>query len=78
VPHLYKSELKSIKALVFLIKRTEELRDKYLKQNRPDQAAEAQEQLQQLKLSLFEILFAEKYSVEIKEDNSLVFRNTKP
>jgi beta-lactamase superfamily II metal-dependent hydrolase len=66
------SEGQRIKAIVFTYKSTEQIRDKHIQDENFELAAEAQQQLKELKQSLFEILLSDRYMVDQKEDNSIV------
>jgi len=63
------SECQHIKAIVFTYKSTEQIRDQYIQEEKFEQAAEAQQQLRELKQTLFEILLADRYYIEQRDDN---------
>ena len=45
------------------------MRDEYIKQEKFELAAEAQQQLRELKQSLFDILLSDRYNLNQREDN---------
>ena len=63
------SECQHIKAIVFTYKSTERMRDEYIKEEKFELAAEAQQQLRELKQSLFDILLSDRYNLNQREDN---------
>ena len=69
-------ECQDIKAIVFLIKSTEEMRDKYIHQEKFEEAADWQEQIKHLKASLFNILISDKFSVDQNPDGSIILKGT--
>lgn len=71
------SECQRIKAIVFTYKSTEQMRDSYIEQEQFELAAEAQQQLRELKQSLFDILISDRYTIEQQEDNSIIIHAMK-
>lgn len=53
------------------------MRDSYIEQEQFELAAEAQQQLRELKQSLFDILISDRYTIEQQEDNSIIIHAMK-
>lgn len=66
------SECQQIKAIVFTYKTTETLRNRHIDEEQFELAAEAQQQLKELKQSLFEILLSDRYVIEQTEDHAIM------
>jgi hypothetical protein len=71
-----KTECQDIKAIVFLIKSTELVRDRYIRKEQYELAAEAQEQIKELKESLFSILLADKFTITQQADGAIMIRGS--
>jgi hypothetical protein len=71
------SEGQRIKAIVFLFKSTEKMRDQYIEEENFELAAESRQQLKELKQSLFEILLSDRYAIDQAEDNSIIISASK-
>ena len=66
------SECQRIKAIVFLLKSTQQMKEKYVAEDKFELAAETQQQLKELKQTLFEILMSDRYMIDQREDLTLV------
>lgn len=71
------SECQRIKAIVFLLKSTQQLKEKYVAEDKFELAAEMQQQIKELKQTLFEILLSDRYMIDQREDLSLVITLSK-
>lgn len=66
------SECQQIKTIVFTYKTTEALRNSYIDEEQFELAAEAQQQLKELKQSLFDILLSDRYVINQTEDHAII------
>jgi spermidine/putrescine-binding protein len=71
-----RTECQEIKAIVFLIKSTEQERDRHIKYEQYELAAEAQEQLKQLKQTLFDILLKDRFTVSQMNDGTILIKSS--
>lgn len=71
------SESQRIKAIIFLLKSTQQLKEQYIAEEKFELAAETQQQVAELKQSLFEILLSDRYQVDQRDDLSLVITMVK-
>jgi hypothetical protein len=69
-----RSEKEDIKALVFMYRSTQQLRDGHIKDEQFELAAEAQEQMRVIKQTLFQILLADRFMLEQAEDASIIIK----
>ena len=68
------SECQHIKAIIFTYKSTIQMRDRYIYEEQFELAAEAQQQLRELKQSLFDILLSDRYVIEQTKDHNITIR----
>lgn len=66
----------NLKSIIFLIDELREKEKAYEQQNRHEQAREMQEQIRELKDSLFVILRNPAYEVEMEEDYRICFTHS--